>query len=136
MFTGLEGLNSIAGQLLISENESLISLSGLDNIEHSSILDLWISHNPSLSICEIQSVCDYLSNPVGDTYIRFNASGCNTQAEVEAACEVGLNEIPSKNQFTISPNPSSTLITIETSASSSNFQLSIFNLNGQEVFSS
>jgi acyl-[acyl carrier protein]--UDP-N-acetylglucosamine O-acyltransferase len=132
--TGLDGLTSIGGQLIIEENDSLVSLSGLDNIEAGSILDLFILHNPSLSNCEVQSVCEYLINPVGDADIRFNATGCNSNEEVEAACGVGLNEPKSsENLFTLSPNPSSTNITIETKTSSSKFLISIFNFQGQEV---
>jgi hypothetical protein len=130
---GLENVTSIGGNIQILLNDSLTSLKGIDNIDAATIQNIHIAENPLLSTCEVQSVCDYLANPNGTIEINDNASGCNSQAEVEAACEVGLNEIPTKNQFTICPNPSSTQITIETSAVPTKFQISIFNLNGQEV---
>jgi hypothetical protein len=129
----LLSLNSIGTELYLNYNSVLESLSGLDNIDADSMTDLYIYNNHLLTTCEVLCVCDYLAGPNGIIEIHDNAPGCNTQAEVEAACEVGLNEIPSENLFTISPNPSSSQIIIETTTLSSKFQLSIFNLNGQEV---
>ncbi|MCK9399115.1 MAG: T9SS type A sorting domain-containing protein [Bacteroidales bacterium] len=131
---GLESLTSLKGNLFVCQNPALTSLTGLDNIDADSISTLTIVGNYSLSICEVQSVCDFLSIPIGYYNIHDNAIGCNDSTEVKAACGVGLNEKnSSQNQFTISPNPSSTRITIETSASPTKFQISIFNLNGQEL---
>jgi hypothetical protein len=97
--TGLEGLAAIGGTLLIggsftwSGNPALTSLAGLDNIAAGSITKLTIANNNSLSTCEVQSICDYLVAPTGTVYIFSNATGCNSQAEVIAACEtIGIEE--------------------------------------------
>jgi len=106
-FTGLENLISIEGGLFIGVeyyssgggNPSLTCLSGLDNIEAGTINNIAISNNVSLSICEIQSVCDYLAIPGGYTDIHDNAPGCNSQQEVEEACEA-LSCLPEGITFT------------------------------------
>jgi hypothetical protein len=130
----LESLTSIGGSLNVSDNTSLHSLAGLDNLNGGTIKNLYIRENDSLSTCEVECICNYLVRPNGISEVHDNAPGCNTEEEVEAACSVGLNEHKqTENLFTISPNPSSTLITIKTSAISPKFQISIFNFQGQEV---
>lgn len=156
--TGLESLSSIGGDLGLSDNKTLFSLAafdgltfvggdiyiwrnavlssliGLDNIDAGSINHLAIGYNDSLFTCEVQSICIYLAIPNSSSEIYHNATGCYNRAEVEAACGVGLNENnSSEDQFTIAPNPSSNQITIETSSTPTKFQISIFNLNGQEL---
>jgi len=100
-------LTSIGGYLSIEGNDTLTSLSGLDNINASSISDLLINDNVSLSSCAVQSICDYLKNSNGFTSIHGNAPGCNSQAEVKIACWiVNIEEGQTiQNQFTFYPNP-------------------------------
>ena len=86
--------------------------------------------NESLSNCAIHSICDFIANPLAYYYIRDNADGCNTEAELEAACaalETYSRTIDDK--FSISPNPSSDIINIKTSITG---HLSILNTSGQE----
>ena len=90
--TGLEGLTSTGSVLRIAGNLSLTSLTGLENINAGSITELQILENPSLSTCDIISICSYLFNPNGTIDIQNNASGCNSQDEVEAVCGFGLDE--------------------------------------------
>jgi hypothetical protein len=90
-----------------------------------------IEGNPSLSTCDVQSICDYLSAPNGTITIQQNYAGCNSQLELEEICGVGLNDyILSKNHFIIYPNPVSTLITIEITKPADQSELTILNLNG------
>jgi hypothetical protein len=92
--TGLDNVTTIGGDLVIKNNDSLASLTGLDNIEASSIDNLYIAGNSSLSTCEVQSICDYLSSPAGTVDIHNNASGCNNSPEVANACGVTLPCLP------------------------------------------
>ncbi|MBW6492596.1 MAG: T9SS type A sorting domain-containing protein, partial [Lentimicrobium sp.] len=104
--TGLEGLTSIAGSLEIIFNSSLTNLTGLENIVASSISDLKISSNTSLSTCHVQSICDYLAAPNGTVTINWNAPGCNSQAQVIAACEtVDIEETALESALSVYPNP-------------------------------
>jgi hypothetical protein len=131
--TGLSNLDSIGG-LMIVGNTILASLSGLDSIEANSITELYIYDNESLSTCDITSICDYLADPNGIVSINNNAAGCSTISEVESACGVGLHEGNTlNNQISISPNPSSSFITIELSEYRHNNRVNIFNLEGQEI---
>jgi len=134
--TALENLASIGNYLWLRFNPSITSLSGLENIDPATITDLVLMFNSELSACDVKSICEFLASQSGTVQINDNAAGCNNQSEVEMACLDAVEEsYPSENLFTISPNPSSTQITIETTAFSSKFQISIFNLNVQEVMS-
>jgi hypothetical protein len=132
--TALSGLQSIKGTLNIVYNDNLTSLSGIDNLFTDSISELKLFYNSHLQICGVQSICHYLAGPHGTVEIYSNAPGCNSQAEVEDACGIiGMEEIPINSGFSIYPNPSTSQITIETSAANIPGQLSIFNLNGQQL---
>ena len=97
--TGLDGLTSIGGYLEVDNNHVLVSLIGLENIEASSISDLYIRNNESLSTCDIQSVCDYLANPGGSINIYYNADGCNNPTEVANVCSITLTCLPFGNYW-------------------------------------
>ena len=84
-FAGLENLTSIDGNLIISYCFILHDLKGLDCIDYSSINGLFIQNNPTLSVCNIKSVCDYLDNG-GIATISDNDPGCNSVGEVNSAC--------------------------------------------------
>ncbi len=85
--TALENLSSIGGDLWIRWNATLTSLIGLNNIAAGSINKLKIYDNSSLSICEVESICYYLVIPSGEVQISNNATGCDSQEEVEEACD-------------------------------------------------
>ncbi len=104
--SGLENLTSVGGELIIGSNQALISLTGIDNIEYQSITNLKITYNPMLSECEVNSVCDYLANPGGIIWLFDNAGGCDSQEEVEEACQaIGMEENNVLKDFLIYPNP-------------------------------
>lgn len=133
--SGLDNLTSIGGELRVWGNGVLISLMGIDNIDAGSIYNLTIRENYGLSTCEVKSVCDYLAKPNGNVVITYNAQGCNSQEEVEDACEsVSVEELSQNNSLSIYPNPSSNHITIEMPTTpSQNTVLTICNLNGQQL---
>ncbi|MEJ2596458.1 MAG: T9SS type A sorting domain-containing protein [bacterium] len=112
--SALGNLTEIGGELRVSSNDILSSLEGLQNIDAGSISDLYLHNNPALTICEVESVCNYLAAPNGAIYITSNASGCNNQQEVEAACEsISVEETTWISGLTLHPNPFSTSIGIE-----------------------
>jgi hypothetical protein len=130
----LDGVTSIEGNLGINYN-ALRSLTGLDNIEAASIVDLYIVGNDSLSTCEVESVCAYLANPNGGIYIEGNTTGCNSPEEVQDACEtVSVYELISSESFNISPNPpESTAVIKYNLAHDSKVSVKIFNISGQQI---
>ncbi len=132
---GLDNVISIDGTIGIDDNSNMISLTGMDNIEAASINYLNIYNNSSLSTCEVQSVCDYLASPSGLVNIHDNAPGCNSQEEIEEACEaIFVNEISLEEACTISPNPIESNTLIEYSLHQTSLvTLKILDLSGREV---
>jgi len=102
---GLINLTSIGEELIIKNNAVLSSLAGLDSINPGSISELQITDNENLATCHVTSICEYLvgSNPIIE--IENNAPGCNSLPELQTACFPYVQELSSKNTFSISPNP-------------------------------
>ncbi len=133
--SGLENVTSIGWWLQISENNSLTNLSGLDNIDAGSIGYLTIESNELLSTCEVQSICEYLAIPNAQINIEYNATGCNSQEEVEDACEaVGIDKNKFKFEFSIYPNPATNELFIESKNGVNVTEVNIYNPVGQIVF--
>lgn len=111
--TGLENLHTIGGTLLmrymrrvkdftplsqlaylkktfsISNNDSLMTLAGLDNIDIDSFgiisnfsPNIYIKNNPMLSDCEAQLLCDQLAIDATKIDIENNAGKCNDISEI------------------------------------------------------
>jgi hypothetical protein len=97
--SSLSNLTYISGQISLKNNHSLQSLSGIDNIYPQNITFLRLQNNLSLSNCECESVCTYLSGPNGSATITDNAFGCHNQSAVETACEA-LHCLPDGILFT------------------------------------
>ena len=91
----LSNVTSIDGLIYINNNAALTSLDGLQNIDPAGIQspfiplvkDLTIRANQQLSQCEVESICQFLTFPGITTDITGNAPGCNSQAEIEQACD-------------------------------------------------
>jgi hypothetical protein len=74
-------------------------------------------------------------NPSGEPYVAYMDGGNNNKATVmEYTAPVGIRKLQ-LSMLTIYPNPTSTEITIETSATIGQCHLSIMNLNGKEFIS-
>jgi hypothetical protein len=135
--TGLNKLTAIGygGMLWVTNNNSLTALAGLDKISAGSITFLRIDENSSLSSCEVKSICEYLANPAGEIYIGDNALGCNSQVEVEAACDsLAVGDQTIESVFSIYPTPTSGIVDCRLSLADPQFvTLKIYDLHGREV---
>lgn len=62
-----------------------------------------------LALCAVPSICNYLDNPPAGAVVTINTNmnGCNSQAEVEAACTVLSTGymVAEKQVFRILKNP-------------------------------
>lgn len=127
----LEGLTSVKGSIGVTNNNSLTSLKGLDNVKADSINSLHITSNSILSACAVKSICDYLAIPYMLIEILDNATGCNSEAEVDTACmALSVDNNASQDFFSIYPNPVSTHVTIESTTTQPGIYISIINLQG------
>ena len=111
-------------------------MSGLDNINAESINSLSITNNSLLKTCAVQSICDYLANPSGTITISNNNTGCNTQSEVETACEnLSIEELKSNELFKIFPNPTRNKLSIKNTRELIIDEINIFNQLGERIHS-
>ncbi len=132
--TGAENLTTISNSYIsIRWNDKLESLNGINNIEPSSIDELTISANPSLTECEIESVCGFLKNPLGEVFIYSNGSGCYIREEVESACNaLEISDISNMKNI-IFPNPANKQISISDFSGLTVERLIFVNTLGQEM---
>ncbi len=128
-------LNDIGGNLLIGGNNLLSGLEGLDNIESSSIQNLYIYYNDNLTTCEVESICEYLTSPNGFVSIHDNSQGCNSIEEVELACEsIGMDELRSEIITGLSPNPTKGFVKVQFSISKAQMvTLELFKISSVKV---
>jgi len=131
--SGLEGLSSIGGYINISGNAHLNSLTGIENIDPSSISQLVIIKNYSLSNCAIENICNYLIDSIGEVEIHLNTQNCNSREEVQENCTEDIYEIDLNSIISIFPNPTTSEFNI-TGFEGIIDEISIFNRLGQRVF--
>jgi len=131
-FSTLPNLDFIGGQINIYENPQLESLAGLDSVDITTIWDLHIMNNPTLSECEVKSICTLLDSLSISISIENNAPGCNSQEEVIEACLTEIEElnIPDEH-FMVYPNPTKEWLYIEQSSYNYTYNLILRNLYGQ-----
>jgi len=66
---------------------------------------LQVLDNSALEICDVESICFFLENG-GPATISNNATGCNSQSEVEDSCRtVSVSDINQDSVYTVFPNP-------------------------------
>ncbi|MCW4470882.1 T9SS type A sorting domain-containing protein [Flavobacterium sp. MFBS3-15] len=97
LLVSVSGLSNVAtivggeeGAVVIEENEILATLEGFGNADTTITGGLFIGLNNLLAFCSVPSICNYLDNPPAGASvdIGLNITGCNSVAEVQAACGV------------------------------------------------
>lgn len=83
----LSNLTSINGVLTISYGW-LTDLSGLVNIDPTTISNLVIVGNPNLSVCNIQNFCAYLTIPANPRTISGNTGDCVSDTAILEICSL------------------------------------------------
>ena len=133
--SGLDNLTLIDGNLKIIDNFSLSDLECLENIEALAIDTLFIFENPNLSTCNLNFICDYISETGSLAEIYENATGCNSPEEVLDSCDLtSINTYTTDQITSLHPNPFNTSITIEYQLNQpSVVQLIIYDYLGNQV---
>jgi hypothetical protein len=110
-----DGMFGSWGGLTISKNKNLTSIEGIQNIDPTTISQLSIGGNSSLTECKIESVCKMLGIADSLVYITDNGISCNKE-EVKNACN-NSTFVSSlrKNEISAFPNPAIDFINITSS---------------------
>ncbi|MCB2222431.1 MAG: T9SS type A sorting domain-containing protein, partial [Bacteroidetes bacterium] len=129
--SGLDNLQMIGGHLSICENDALTDLEGLENVSYIGEY-LEITKNTSLSMCAIESICNYIASPNGVILIHDNAPGCNSPEEVDSLCNItGVPKYDPKHDLSISPNPVNKQAVISLNIQTKNsVEICIYNTTG------
>jgi uncharacterized repeat protein (TIGR01451 family) len=91
----LHGLDTLAafpgGVLYVLRNDSITSLEGIGSLLGCS--NILVKDNPMLSGCSVLAFCNALAVLALPPVISNNAPGCNSPAEVLAACNFSFNSL-------------------------------------------
>jgi hypothetical protein len=134
--SGLDQLFSIDGELIIENNSVLSDITSLENIISSTITGLHINNNIELSICSIESICEYITTSDSVVDIYNNSQGCNNELEVLSACVTMISDNSKKEIFTIFPNPATNNIDILNKYKLEVIKITIYNQMGQKLIES
>ncbi len=135
--TNLNGLEELTIQnaFYLEKNKSLVDISSLANIEPVDLgIVLKIADNPLLSECAIASICGFLTVNNQFSEIHNNGTGCNSSMEILEQCTVDNHEL-SQTTITIAPNPASDYIFISSNDEKILDNILIYNALGQLVLS-
>ena len=108
--------NPFYNAITLFNNNNLSDISALNNLTASGLGEfdeIVIQNNPLLATCAVDLVCSYLASPDTNKIIANNATGCETVAVVNAACEALSNTDFTLNQFSLYPNPSNSIFNVE-----------------------
>ncbi len=81
----LSSLTSV-GTIQISGNTNLTDISALNNVTIANITSVLLNSNPMLATCAVDWICDYLATASPNATITGNATGCESVAIVNNAC--------------------------------------------------
>lgn len=111
--SALIGVKKIKLDITIRENDSLVSLHGLDSANTDAMTSLYIYDAQSLSVCAVQSICDYV-NSGRIAWVLDNAAGCSDTNQIKTACaSISIPESEQIGELNIFPNPALGDVTIE-----------------------
>jgi hypothetical protein len=103
--SALAGVKSaLQGNIILRDNDALSTLSGIGNMDFSMLQNLELTESEALTGCAQPNICAYLEGG-GVSEISGNEVGCNSAAEVLAACSVGTVSASSGAGFQVFPNP-------------------------------
>ncbi|HFA50384.1 MAG TPA: T9SS type A sorting domain-containing protein [Bacteroidetes bacterium] len=144
--SALSNLASITGSLTIYYNFSLASLNGLGGLA-SIGGSLLVYYNFQLADC--CAIHGLLNGGVATKLVFYNKTGCNSEAEINAACGAAnllaapggssstssFSNIDAQKTMQIFPNPTSGIVTLKLNGSFKTGQLQVFDWTGRAVIS-
>jgi hypothetical protein len=91
--SGLDSLEVVSIRLTIRENPNLQSLNALEQLNTQALNYLDIAYCPALSYCQLENICQYLSD-YGYYTIGHNGEGCKSRDLIIQHCNIPPDTIP------------------------------------------
>jgi hypothetical protein len=134
--SGLQNITSLGNRSITIQNNSALSdISALNQIVSSTIGSLGISNHPNLALCNVPWVCSYISNASVVANFHSNATGCESRAVVQAACDVlSSSNFELESNLKIYPNPFNSQITIDLGNFYENTTIIIHDTIGKQIY--
>jgi len=136
---GLENLREIGAQwetsFLITDNNSLHDISALSGakVKANVYALFWILRNPSLEICHIPMVCDFIAQNKFESFnIHTNAPGCQSKDEVKTACLTSSDDSAALPAISIFPNPVTDVVRLVSYAPLRS--VTLYDISGKKIY--
>ncbi|MFN3641034.1 MAG: T9SS type A sorting domain-containing protein, partial [Flavobacterium sp.] len=127
-------MNTITGFAIFNCN-NLTDISALGNINNAVVEYIVLSNNTSLNNCAIETVCNKLAVDTSWVTISGNATGCESIAVVETACDtLSLSDFELESNLKIYPNPFNSQITFDFGNSYENVTVLIHDITGKQLY--
>jgi hypothetical protein len=133
---GLENLQAIGGRLFIDSNPALNSIEAIAAVSPTEIDEVVIINNGILSVCDVELICTIITDPNVQKGIANNSAGCNSIAEVEAACLLSVSDYDLNSSVSVYPNPVSEILTLSISDSLIFEKVTVYSILGEVLLSS
>ena len=132
---GLESLVSLNGRILaLNSNALLTDITAIENIDPTTVDGIFIIGNESLSICDIDLLCNFGSlDEENQVFIDNNNNGCNSVEEIEVACETFSTELFLTNDVNIYPNPFRNQLNIQLPEFAGTSKVSLLDVSGRVI---
>ncbi|MFK8005992.1 MAG: T9SS type A sorting domain-containing protein [Saprospiraceae bacterium] len=90
---GLQNITSVSSSIFIDDNAILENIQAIENIDLGLLSGGFsLSFNPFLETCNYFNICNHLNN-MGGISINNNATGCDSEQEVETACANNFSKV-------------------------------------------
>lgn len=119
--------------IYLISNAKLADISGLAGVTGQPVTHFNIENNPMLSTCAVNWVCSLLSSvSSSNIVITGNATGCETVAVVNTACQALTVDDFTTNKLSVFPNPFVDFIVIDTPFTG-NIQYQVYDMTGKMI---
>jgi len=130
---GLDYVSNISNNIIIKNNPKLNDIEAVKSVDVTDLDSLIIQNNTSLTKCDIESVCSFISMIPDNTIIENNSLGCNSDTEIINSCSNAISVEKLTNDIIIYPNPANSTIFIRNKENIPIKSIVIFNKYGQTI---
>ncbi|UPQ80147.1 T9SS type A sorting domain-containing protein [Flavobacterium azooxidireducens] len=134
---GLQNLSFINNfGVFIAFNNNLTDISALNNLNIASISSINVENNNSLTTCNVPWICNFLISNASNALLNNNATGCQSNAVVQAACEaLSTTDFELESSLKIYPNPFNNHISIALGGDYQNVKTTLVDVTGKQFYS-
>jgi len=134
--TGLQNITNLNNKgVFFNSNTNLTDITALNSLTINTLGGFAFSDNTNLVTCSVDWVCNRLALNTNNISISNNATGCESIAVVQAACDtLSSTDFELESNLKIYPNPFNSQITFDFGNSYENVTVLIYDITGKQLY--